>query len=243
MRSDRFPPAVLFVLLALVWGCGPAAEKKPEPPSKPEKPPQRYQVRFETSKGDFVIEVYRDWAPRGADHFYDLVTNKFYDGVRFHRVIRRYIVQWGINGDPKLQALYGRMQIRDDPVKQSNKRGTVSFAKLGPNSRTTQVFINLRDNEALDKEGFAPFGKVIEGMDVVERLWSAYGEVAPRGTGPDPTRIEREGNAYLDREFPRLDYIKRTTVIFKEPQPETAETEAEPAGAAAESAPESEGGR
>ena len=240
MRSDRILPAALLVLFALAWACGPAAVQQPEEQPKPKKPPQRYQVRFETSKGEFVIEVNRDWAPRGADHFYHLVTNRFYDGVRFHRVIRRYIVQWGINGDPKIQALYGRMQIRDDPVKQSNKRGTVSFAKLGPNSRTTQVFINLRDNEALDEEGFAPFGKVIEGMDVVERLWSAYGEVAPRGTGPDPTRIELEGNAYLDREFPRLDYIKRAVVIFEEPQPEEAGEE-EPGAPAGEAQGTGEG--
>jgi peptidyl-prolyl cis-trans isomerase A (cyclophilin A) len=127
-------------------------------------------------------------------------------------------VQFGINPDPKTQALWGGMRILDDPVRVSNKKGTITYAKLGPNSRSTQVFINLRDNPTLDEEGFAPFGLVVEGMDVVERLWSSYGEVAPRGTGPDPARIELEGEAYLENDFPRLDRIVRVTLV--EPAPE-----------------------
>ena len=225
MPSDKLIRRALVACLAAAWliSCAeqpPAPAERSSPP--PETPPQTYQVKFGTTKGDFVVEVDRDWAPRGADHFYRLVTARFYDGVRFHRVVRRYIVQWGINGNPKIQALYSNMRIPDDPVKQSNKTGTITFAKIGPNSRTSQVFINLRDNASLDKEGFAPFGEVIEGMDVVERLWSSYGEVAPRGPGPDPTRIEIEGEAYLVREFPRLDAIQRATVIQKTPQVEPA---------------------
>ncbi|MCP5110999.1 MAG: peptidylprolyl isomerase [bacterium] len=201
--------------MLLLAGCADQkqAEAPAEPPA-PEKPPEVFQVKFETTKGDFVIEVHREWAPRGADHFYHLVTQKFYDGSRFFRVVRRFVAQFGINGDPKTQALYSTMQILDDPVQQSNLQGFVSFAKLGPNSRTTQVFINLKDNSSLDKDGFAPFGKVVEGFENIERLWSSYGEVAPRGTGPDPTQIEIQGNAYLESKFPRLDSIVRTTLIL-----------------------------
>lgn len=170
-------------------------------------------MKFQTTKGDFVIEVRKEWAERAAEHFFHLVYNDFYDGVRFHRVVRRYIVQWGISGNPKVQEIYGNMKIRDDERKTSNERGTVAFAKLGPNSRTTQVFINLRDNQALDEESFVPFGEVVEGMDTVESLWSSYGEVAPRGSGPDPTKIMIEGNAYLDREFPRLDSIIEANIV------------------------------
>lgn len=204
---------VLLTLGLLLAGC---AEQKSEAPAPaaPEKPPEVFQVKFETTKGDFVIEAHREWAPRGADQFYYLVTQKFYDGSYFFRVVRRFVAQFGINGNPKIQALYTNMKIPDDPVKQSNKKGFVTFAKLGPNSRTTQVFINLRDNESLDKDGFAPFGQVVKGFENVERLWSSYGEVAPRGTGPDPTKIELEGNSYIEREFPRLDSIVRTTLIL-----------------------------
>ncbi len=196
----------------LVAACTPE-RPAPKAPPQPEKPPERYRVKFETSKGDFVIEVHREWAPRGADHFFELVHNRFYDGVRFFRVVRGFVVQFGIHGDPAVQRLWGEAGIRDDPVKQANRKGSVSFAKLGPNSRTTQVFINLADNTSLDKEGFAPFGRVVEGMEVVERLWSAYGEIPPKGRGPDPARIVREGNAYLEREFPRLDYVVRARLV------------------------------
>ncbi len=224
MRNRLLGVSFLLLGSALILGCSPQGKQQAAktPPPKPEKPPAVYRVKFETTKGDFIVEVHQEWAPRGADHFFELVQNCFYDGARFFRVIRRYIVQFGINGDPKIQRLWGRMQIRDDPVKKSNQRGFLSYAKLGPNSRTTQVFINLRDNSSLDKQGFAPFGKVVEGMDVVERLWSSYGEVAPRGTGPDPTKIELEGNDYLDRKFPRLDSIIRATVVHEPPAPAPA---------------------
>jgi peptidyl-prolyl cis-trans isomerase A (cyclophilin A) len=201
------------LLAALALGGCPAGEKEVKAPPEPETPPEVYRVKFETTKGDFIIEVTREWAPRGADHFFDLVQNGFYDGARFFRVVRRFVAQFGINGDPSIQRLWSQMRIRDDPVKQSNKKGFVSFAKLGPQSRTTQVFINLRDNTSLDKDGFAPFGEVVEGMEVIERFWSSYGEVAPRGSGPDPARIEMEGNTYLDQRFPRLDSILRATIL------------------------------
>ena len=210
---NRDPGLVLLFLALLFVGCAEKTEAPPAP-AVPEQPPEVFQVKFETTKGDFVIEAHREWAPRGADQFYYLVNQKFYDGSYFFRVVRRFVAQFGINGNPKTQALYTNMKIPDDPVKQSNKIGFVTFAKLGPNSRTTQVFINLRDNASLDKDGFAPFGEVVEGFENVERLWSSYGEVAPRGAGPDPTKIELQGNSYIESEFPRLDSIVRTTLVL-----------------------------
>jgi peptidyl-prolyl cis-trans isomerase A (cyclophilin A) len=209
MRACRLWPAALALLAA---ACS-SEKPRPASPPRPEKPPEVYRVRLETTKGDIIVEAHREWAPRGADQFYELVENRFYDGARFFRVVRGFVVQFGIHGDPAVQRLWGDMKIRDDPVKQSNRKGFVSFAKLGPNSRTTQVFINLRDNVELDSEGFAPFARVVEGMDVVERLWSNYGETPPRGRGPDPARILREGNAYLEKEFPRLDAIVRARIV------------------------------
>jgi peptidyl-prolyl cis-trans isomerase A (cyclophilin A) len=204
----------VFLLLLLLLSCGPKpVEQKKEAAAPPEKPPELYRVKFETTKGDFTIEVHRDWAPRGSDHFFELVQAKFYDGVRFHRVVRRFVCQFGINGNPKVQQLWGSARIPDDPVKQKNVKGTLSYAKLGPNSRTTQVFINLADNAMLDTTGFAPFAKVIEGMDVVEKLYFAYGEVVPRGSGPDPTQIELQGNVYIERLYPRLDAIRKAFVL------------------------------
>jgi len=203
-----------FLITIFLAGCAKdkTAEKETAPPAAPVKPPELYKVKFTTSKGDFAVEVHRDWAPRGADHFFELIQTRFYDGVRFHRVVRGFVCQFGINGNPKTQQLWGSDGIPDDPVKQKNKRGTISYAKLGPNSRTTQVFINLADNAILDTTGFAPFGQVTEGMDVVSKLYFAYGEVAPRGGGPDPTQIELRGNTYLDRTYPRLDSILRATL-------------------------------
>lgn len=206
-----FAPGLSAIVL-LAAACGPE-RPRPAAPVRTETPPEVYRVRLETTKGDIVLQVHREWAPRGADQFYELVENRFYDGVRFFRVVRGFVVQFGIHGNPATQRLWGDMKIRDDPVKQSNRKGFVSFAKLGPNSRTTQVFINLGDNVNLDKEGFAPFAQVVEGMDVVERLWSNYGEIPPKGRGPDPARIVLEGNAYLEKEFPRLDAILRARVV------------------------------
>lgn len=191
--------------------CGQA--KKEEPKKAPVKPPDQYRVKFDTTKGEFTIEVKREWSPRGADHFFELLQYKFYNGVRFHRTIRGFVAQFGINGNPKVNQIWALARIPDDPVRHKNRRGTITYAKLGPNSRTTQVFLNLRDNPELDSTGFAPFGKVVDGMDVVDKLAYLYGELKPRGHGPDPTKIEIEGNKYLDREYPRLDAIKSATVV------------------------------
>jgi peptidyl-prolyl cis-trans isomerase A (cyclophilin A) len=199
----------------MFMGCSPPNETKKEEapaPAKNDQAPDVFQVNLDTSKGPVAIEVRRAWAPAGADHFYSLVKTGFYDGNRFFRVVRNFVVQFGISGDPKLNRLWANANLPDDPVRQSNVKGTLTYAHLGPNSRSTQVFINLKDNKTLDKQGFAPIGKVISGMDVVERFYSSYGEMAPRGQGPDPSQIEVQGNGYLESRFPRLDYITRATI-------------------------------
>ena len=175
--------------------------------------PATFKAKFETSKGDFIVEVYRDWAPNGADRFYNLVKNGFYDDVRFFRVISGFMAQFGISGDPKVSAIWREERIQDDPVKQSNKRGFITFAMAGPNTRTSQLFINYGDNSRLDGQGFPPFGQVTEGMDVVDQFYAEYGEGAPSGRGPSQARIQQEGNAYLTSQFPKLDSIKKATVI------------------------------
>jgi peptidyl-prolyl cis-trans isomerase A (cyclophilin A) len=201
--------AVLFALFV----AGPAwSQGLANPAALNELAPAAYKAKFDTSKGTFVVEVHRDWAPNGADRFYNLVNNGFYDNARFFRVIGDFMVQFGINADPKISAVWREARIKDDPVRQSNKRGLITFATAGPNTRTTQVFINFRDNNMLDNQGFAPFGQVVSGMDVVDKLYSGYGEGAPRGQGPDQGRIQREGNAYLTTEFAKLDYIKKATI-------------------------------
>jgi peptidyl-prolyl cis-trans isomerase A (cyclophilin A) len=176
--------------------------------------PESYQVRFETSKGDFVIEVQRALSPNGADRFYNLVSNGYYDDVRFFRVIDGFMAQFGMHGDPAVTAAWRSAPIQDDPVMASNMRGTVTFAMTGqPNSRTTQIFINFGDNVQLDGMGFAPFGQVVDGMDVVDALYSGYGEGAPNGAGPSQGQIQAEGNRYLEAEFPQLDHVIRATIV------------------------------
>jgi len=177
-----------------------------------EQAPAAYKVRFDTSRGVFVVEVTRAWAPRGADRFYNLVKNGFYDNARFFRVISGFMVQFGIHGDPGIMARWRTAQISDDPVTQSNTKGMITFATAGPNTRTTQVFINFGDNSRLDQSGFAPFGRVVSGMNVVEAINAEYGEGAPNGRGPNQSRIQSEGNAYLSKDFPRMDYIKKATI-------------------------------
>jgi peptidyl-prolyl cis-trans isomerase A (cyclophilin A) len=178
-----------------------------------EKAPDVFQVNFDTSKGPVIVEVHRDWAPRGADHFYALVKTGFFDGDRFFRIVRNFVVQFGINGDPKVNQLWSNVSLQDDPVTQHNTRGTIVYATRGPNTRTTQLFINLRDNtQSLDPQGFAPFGKVTTGMDVVDSLYSSYGDMPPMGQGPDPSQIQAQGNDYLQNHFARLDYIKKATI-------------------------------
>ena len=183
-------------------------------PKLNEKAPATFKARFETNEGAFVIEVTRDWAPNGADRFYNLVRNGYYDGVRFFRVVDGFMAQFGIHGDPKVSAAWRNARIQDDPVKQSNTRGMVTFAMAGPNTRTTQLFISFVDrNSFLDDQGFPPFGKVVEGMDVVDKLYNGYGEGAPRGKGPDQTRLQMEGNAYLEQSFPQLDHVVKATIL------------------------------
>jgi len=182
------------------------------PAALTERAPDVFKARFDTSKGPFVIDVHRDWAPLGADRFYNLVRNGYYDDTRFFRVIDGVLAQIGINGTPSVQTLWRSATIKDDPVKQSNKRGFVSFANAGPDSRSTQFFISLVDNAKYDRLGFAPFGQVASGMENVDRLYSGYGDGAPNGTGPVQQKIQTEGNAYLVKEFPKLDYVKKATV-------------------------------
>lgn len=174
--------------------------------------PETFNVKFDTSVGEFVVKVTRAWAPNGADRFYNLVKNGYYDNVRFFRVVSDFMAQFGIHGDPKIAAPWRGARIKDDPVRQSNKRGTITYATSGPDARTTQVFINFRDNGGLDNQGFAPFGQVVSGMNVVDALYSGYGDGAPRGRGPDQARLQAEGNAYLMKDFPQLDYIRKATI-------------------------------
>jgi peptidyl-prolyl cis-trans isomerase A (cyclophilin A) len=202
--------ALMLTALTTAGFAQPAALS--DPAALREKAPATYKARFETTKGVFVVEVVREWAPNGADRFYNLVKNGFYDNVRFFRVISGFMVQFGINGDPKISAPWREARIADDPVKQSNKRGFVTYAMAGPNTRTSQVFINFGDNSSLDRQGFSPFGRVISGMDVVDKLNAEYGEGAPRGRGPDQGRIQMEGNAYLTRDFGRLDFVRKATI-------------------------------
>jgi peptidyl-prolyl cis-trans isomerase A (cyclophilin A) len=184
-----------------------------DPSRAAERAPDRFRVRFETTKGPFVVEVTRAWAPRGADRFYNLVRARYYDDVAFFRVIEGFMVQFGINGDPRVNAAWQMARIPDDPVTQSNRRGMVTYAMAGPDTRTTQLFINFRDNKGLDGQGFAPFGGVVEGLAVVDSLYSGYGEGAPRGMGPDQGRAQAEGNAYLRGSFPRMDFVKTARVV------------------------------
>src|SRR5262249_53892054 len=153
---------------------------------------------------NFTIVAHRDWAPLGVDRFYHLVQSGFYDDARFFRVLSGFMAQFGMNGDPKVTAAWEPLTLQDDPVKQKNTRGMVSFAMGGPNTRTTQLFINYGDNTNLDGMGFAPIGQVVDGMAVVDSLYSGYGEGAPDGRGPDQGRIGAEGNAYLAKSFPQL---------------------------------------
>ena len=180
------------------------------------KAPATFEVKFTTTKGDFVLTVTRAWAPLGADRFYNLVRHHFYDNTSFFRVLRGFVVQWGISAYPPVSAAWSHAPIKDDPVVQSNLRGYITYAMGGPNTRTTQVFINLVDNKRLDGMGFSAFGQVTQGMDVVDALYSGYGEGAPDGKGPVQDIIEKLGKSYLDKDFSQLDSIKTTTLILPE---------------------------
>lgn len=223
-NSTRPAPAWATLAALAATGCGggddPASEDV-EAPGEPadasalmdpaalaETAPETFRARFETSKGVFVVEVERAWAPLGADRFYVLVKNGFYDGVRFFRVMEGFVAQFGIHGDPEVSAIWREARFPDDSVVvASNTRGMVTYAmSSAPNSRTTQIFVNYGDNSRLDEDGFAPFGRVVEGMEVLDQLHGGYSET------PSQARIQAEGNAYLEEDFPELDYVVSATV-------------------------------
>ncbi|MGH9236468.1 MAG: peptidylprolyl isomerase [Vicinamibacterales bacterium] len=208
MRSDVVRLyAVVGVALATATVI--AGQSRLADPSKLiETAPEVYRARFDTSKGPFVIEAHREWAPLGADRFYNLVRNGFYDGTRFFRVRPGFMAQFGLNGDPNVQVAWQRASLRDEPPMKSNTRGFVSFAKESlPNTRFTQIFINYADNSYLDEQGFAPFGQVVTGMEIVDKLFGPA-----RENEPDQRRILREGNEYL-KEFPQLDFVKKASIV------------------------------
>jgi peptidyl-prolyl cis-trans isomerase A (cyclophilin A) len=202
--------AAAGALLVLVTACGSSAQDTSglrNPAALTEQAPATFSAAFDTSKGRFVVQVHREWAPLGADRFYNLVKSGFFNDVRFFRVIGGQLAQFGMHGDPAVQEAWRDADIQDDPVRHGNTRGSVSFATRGPNTRTTQLFINLRDNSAYDRLGFAPFAEVVSGMEVVDRLYAGYEE------GPEQPLIDEQGNAYLTREFPNLDYIQKAAIV------------------------------
>ena len=217
--------ALLTILVTAATACTKPADKPaagaaaatldfhdPANPAFATQAPDSFRARFTTNKGDFVITVHRAWAPRGADRFYNLVRSGYYDGVRFFRVIPGFMAQFGIHGDTAVTAAWRERRIPDDPVRRTNIRGMVTFATAGAGTRTTQVFINYRNNDQLDAMGFAPFGQVVDGMAVVDSLYGAYGDAPPRGRGPDQYRMHVEGEKYLARQFPKLDKVIKATI-------------------------------
>lgn len=202
-------------------GCGgepsrdaeaPAANPLLQPGNFRETAPTTFRARFETTKGTLVIQVHRDWAPRGADRFYNLVKAGFYDGMAIHRVLQGFTAEFGIHGDPWVNAAWRQAILLDDPVVESNLRGRLSFSKSGPNSRTVQVFLNTDDNPELDGQGFAPFGEVVEGMEAVDAFYADYGDGPPRGEGVYQAMAIAKGDEYLKAEFPLLDRIQNAVV-------------------------------
>ena len=205
--------SILILFVAVTSFAGNSVLDNPRDAFWATTAPEIFQARFATSKGHFVIEAHRDWAPRGTDRFYNLVRSGFFDDSRFFRVRAGFIAQFGIAGDPRLAQLWRTETIPDDPVRESNVRGIVAYAMTGRNARTTQLFINLADNTKLDAQGFAPIGRVISGMETVDQLYSGYGEDAGGGMrGGKQDKIFSEGNAGLDRNFPQLDKIIRAVV-------------------------------
>ncbi len=204
----------LLVIVLVLASC--TSLLNPNDPRLQARAPELFRVRFATSQGHFIVEVHRSWAPIGADRFYNLVTHHFFDGQRFFRVRNSVFAQFGIPGNPRVAQSWRSAAIPDDPPKQSNVRGTIAYAFTTPNTRTTQLFINLADNKQFDPQGFAPIGTVTSGMDVVDRLYSGYGETAGGGMrAGHQDALFVEGNAYLIRQFPRLDYIRKATLITR----------------------------
>ena len=228
--KEANPTAVLCLALILIAFChckatpvmarqaisNRAALMNPKHKIWSQRAPDWFTVKFETSKGIFVVEAHRQWAPHGVDRFYSLVRTKFFDDSRFFRVRAGFIAQFGIPGDPTIAALWQAQTMPDDPARQSNTRGFIAYAMTGTDQRTTQIYINLSDNTRLDKEGFAPIGKVIQGMEVVDQLYAEYGEAAGGGMrGGKQDKIFKGGNAYLDREFPNLDRLIRAKIMAR----------------------------
>ena len=207
----RRPFLAAAVLIVHMFGCANAGQQSSSalrnPAALTEQAPATFQAAFDTSKGRFVVAVHREWAPAGADRFYNLVKNGFFNDTRFFRVVAGQLAQFGMHGDPAVQEAWRDANVPDDPVRHSNSRGTLSFASRGANTRTTQLFVNLKDNPLYDRLGFAPFAEVISGMEVVDGLYAEYEE------RPQQALIDAEGNAYLTREFPNLDFI-RTAIIL-----------------------------
>jgi cyclophilin family peptidyl-prolyl cis-trans isomerase len=200
---------------AAAGGCAPSA-RHPESPKLARDAPATFRVRIDTTKGPILIEAHREWAPNGADRFFNLVRSGYFDDSRFFRVVNGQWAQFGISGDPAVAALWRDRTIPDDPPKRSNRRGMVAFAFAVPNGRTTQVFISLRDNSNLDAQGFAPFGEVVGGLDAADALDSEYGEASGGGIrGGKQQPLFDDGNAYLDRDFPRLDRLVKARIISK----------------------------
>jgi len=237
--SRRLVIGIMFAVSLFFVGCGTEGKQTitndPVVPTAPAAE-MTYQVKLETSKGDIIIDVYRDWSPLGADQFQKLVKSDFYDDCRFFRVLSGFMAQCGINGDPAVHAK-AKQEIRDDPVVVSNKRSYVTFAKTGaPNSRSTQFFINYKDNSNLDQMGFSPFGRVSAGMKVVDALFSGYGEGAPSGPGPRQSpevgrnypNIVEDGNKYLNEKFPKLDYIIKATIVGESDTAPAVQAKGEP---------------
>ncbi len=207
--KNRFSFLLLIILLA---ACS-RALLKPDPEILAVPAPSQFKVLFETSKGNFTVDVKRYFSPKGVDRFYYLVTNGYYDGNRFFRVVPNFVVQWGINGDPEINKVWENFGIEDEPVKLSNYRGTIAFARRGPNTRSNQVYINYKDNLRLDTtnyngvKGFPAFGRVINGMEVLDSIYAEYRQK------PDQDSIQQKGNDYLQRNFPKLDYIIKARVV------------------------------
>ncbi len=209
------------MLLVLSFVVSSGIRLMADEPAAADQAPETYKVLFETSKGDFTVEVHREWSPNGADRFHKLVETGFYDDCRFFRVLPGFMVQWGINGDPEIQKNWVKANIKDDRVTQSNQRGFITYAKSSQrNSRTSQVFINFGDNARLDADGFAPFGQVVDGMDIVDAINAQYREQ------PDQSLVQENGNAYLNKNFPKLDFIKKASIVKDEASPDAnAKTE------------------
>jgi peptidyl-prolyl cis-trans isomerase A (cyclophilin A) len=225
MKSNRLFTTILMCI-ALAIGANTVAfaedeavEAQPnpallDPTLAKEKAPDLFRVQMDTTAGSFVIEVHREWSPRGADRFYNLVKIGYFESVAFYRVITGFMAQVGMHGDPAVSRVWLNSRIQDDPVKQSNTVGMVTFAMGGqPNTRSAQIFINYGDNSYLDEMGFAPIGKVVEGYESVQKLYSGYGEGEPNGNGPAQAKLYRRGNPYLKAEFPKLDYIQKATIL------------------------------